>query len=93
MCQTLFRVGAVGDLGDGQLLDQFIADRNEVAFEVLLERHGPMVWGVCRRVLSDHHDAEEAFQAAFLALVVSAGSVSPRGRSATGSTVSPGALP
>lgn len=76
--QTLFRVGAVGDIGDGQLLEQFIANRNGAAFEVLLERHGPMVWGVCLRVLGDYHDAEEAFQAAFLALVRKAASVSPR---------------
>ena len=76
--QTLFRVGAVGDLGDGQLLEQFIATHNEAAFEVLLDRHGPMVWGICRRVLGDYHDAEEAFQAAFLTLVRKAASVSPR---------------
>ncbi len=76
--QTLFQLGAVGCLADGQLLEQFITDRNQEAFEVLLERHGPMVWGVCRRVLSDHHDAEEAFQCAFLTLARRAVSVSPR---------------
>src|SRR4051812_390149 len=54
--RTLFGVGALGTLSDGQLLDRFVARRDEVAFEVLMVRHGPMVWGVCRRVL---HDAED----------------------------------
>src|SRR5690348_148382 len=69
---TLFREGAVGGLTDRQLLDRFV-DRNdprrEAAFTILVERHGPMVWGVCRRALVDRHAAADAFQATFLVLV------------------------
>ena len=65
---TLFEVGIVGGLSDGQLLDRFVARREEAVFEAIVHRHGPMVWGVCRRVLRDHHDAEDAFQATFLVL-------------------------
>jgi len=69
---------AVGDLSDGQLLDAFIARGDDVAFKALLKRHGSMVLGVCRRILNNHHDAEDAFQATFLVLVRKARTITPR---------------
>src|SRR5215472_13087416 len=62
-------------LADGDLLERFLSQQDESAFEVLLRRHGPMVLNVCRRVLHDPHDAEDAFQATFLVLVKKAESV------------------
>jgi RNA polymerase sigma factor (sigma-70 family) len=72
---ALLRDGAA--VGDGELLGGFIDRCDEAALAALIERHGPMVWGVCRRLLS-HHDAEDAFQATFLVLVRKAVSVVPR---------------
>jgi RNA polymerase sigma factor (sigma-70 family) len=63
---------------DGELLNAFVQMRDEGALTVLVERHGPMVWGVCRRLLRAHQDAEDAFQATFLVLVRKAASLRDR---------------
>src|SRR5436305_13255306 len=62
-------------LPDRELLERFVGAREEAAFTVLIERHGPMVLGVCRRALPNFHDAEDACQATFLALARKAASV------------------
>ncbi|MDR3623167.1 MAG: sigma-70 family RNA polymerase sigma factor [Paludisphaera borealis] len=79
--RVLFNAGTVGGLTDGRLLERFTARDGEgadLAFAALVERHGPMVQRVCRSVLRDAHEAEDAFQATFLILAIKAGSI--RGR-------------
>src|SRR5262245_37674325 len=69
------RLRAALALPDDRLLERFALGRDEAAFEALLHRHGPLVLGVCRRVLFDAHAAEDAFQATFLVLARRAGSI------------------
>jgi len=73
---VLLRDGA--GLTDGQLLECYLSRGEDAALEALVRRHGPMVWGVCHRVLGNHHDAEDAFQATFLVLVRKASTIMPR---------------
>jgi RNA polymerase sigma factor (sigma-70 family) len=63
---------------DEHLLDSFALKRDEAAFEAIVARHGPLVWGVCRRVLRRDQDIEDAFQATFLVLVRKARSIRRR---------------
>ena len=76
----LFREGALGSLSDGQLLERFVASGSVAgsAFDVLVARHGPMVLGVCRRILHDAHAAEDAFQVTFLVLARRAAAIRQR---------------
>jgi RNA polymerase sigma factor (sigma-70 family) len=74
----LFEGESVAGLGEGELLARFVNRRDEAAFEALVTRLGPMVLGVARRMLSDPHDVDDAFQATFLVLVRRAGSIRDR---------------
>ena len=76
--QRLFDAGTVMALTDTQLLERFVTAGDEAAFEAILQRHGPMVLRVCRRVLDDPHDVDDAFQATFLILVKKARAIRDR---------------
>jgi RNA polymerase sigma factor (sigma-70 family) len=71
----LFARGTVTGLSEDELLDRFVVEHDEAAFAALVARHGPMVLGVCRRILRDERDVEDAFQATFLILVRRAGAI------------------
>ena len=77
--QRLFDEGTLTGLTDAQLLDRFLTGRDESAFAFLVARHGPMVLAVCRGVLRDRNDAEDAFQATFLVLFRKAGGLRAAG--------------
>ncbi len=72
LLEALLQERQLADLPDSQLLERFVRQRDEEAFAVLLQRHGPMVLGVCRCVLRHTEDAEDAFQATFLVLACKA---------------------
>jgi RNA polymerase sigma factor (sigma-70 family) len=74
----IFRGETVAGLSEWQLLERYLDCRDETAFEALVSRHGPMVLGVCRRMLADRTDVEDAFQATFLVLVRRARQLGPR---------------
>jgi RNA polymerase sigma factor (sigma-70 family) len=68
-------VDAFGGLTDAELLARYAGQREEAAFEAIVRRHGPLVLGVCRRILGDTHSADDAFQATFLILARKAGAI------------------
>ena len=76
--QTLRRVAerqSLADQSDAELLERFVAQREQAAFEVLVRRHGSIVLGVCRRQARNAHDADDAFQATFMTLARKAGAI------------------
>src|SRR5579871_6795095 len=68
-------LGTAVTLTEAELWERYVRDRDEAAFEMLVRRHGPMVLGVCRRILRNQQDAEDAFQATFLVFVRRATSI------------------
>ncbi len=76
----LFRRGTAAALSTGQLLERFVSQQDQDAFAALVDRLGPMVLGVCRRMLNDPCDVDDAFQATFLILVRKAGEIRDRER-------------
>lgn len=74
----LFSEGTMTGASESELLERFLSQRDEAAFEAILRRHGPMVLAICRRILADPNDVDDAFQATFLVLVKKAGSIRDR---------------
>jgi len=74
----IFRGETITGLSEWQLLERYLERQDEVAFEALVARHGPMVLGVCRRMLASQSDVDDAFQATFLVLVRRARQLGPR---------------
>jgi DNA-directed RNA polymerase specialized sigma24 family protein len=76
--ERLFGSGIATGSTDGQLLERFVHEREEAAFTALVDRHGAMVLRVCRQILGNEHDAQDASQAAFLVLARRASSIGRR---------------
>ncbi len=76
--ERIFVAGTVAGLSEGELLERFATRGDEAAFEAILARHGPMVLGICRQILRDPNDVDDAFQATFLVLVRKAGTLRRR---------------
>src|SRR5271169_4642856 len=74
----LFASGTATAAAEAELLERFVSQGDPAAFEVILQRHGPMVLRVCERVLDDPNDVDDAFQATFLILVKKAASIRDR---------------
>jgi RNA polymerase sigma factor (sigma-70 family) len=72
-------VSSCDEAEDAVLLERFVAARDESAFNALVQRHGPLVYGVCRRLLDDVNDADDVFQATFVVLAKKAGAIRKRG--------------
>lgn len=77
LCLLREHLATLDGATDRRLLDDFLAERDEAAFAELVRRYGPVVWGVCRRRLGNHQDAEDAFQATFLVLVRRGATMTP----------------
>src|SRR5580765_1337443 len=76
--RAMSATAALKDLPDALLLERFLAQRDEIAFTVLVRRHARLVWTVCRNVLHHEQDVEDALQASFLVLATKAGSIKKR---------------
>jgi hypothetical protein len=93
---NLVQAGSLVGLGEDELLGRFVEGKDARAFEVLIERHGPMVLTVCRHLLADPNDVEDAFQATFLLLIRKGSTIKRRGSLAAwlhGVACFPGHLP
>ena len=91
--RTLADRQASDSLSDQQLLERFLNERSEASFAALVQRHGPMVLRVCRRVLHHVQDAEDAFQATFLILAPTPVPFANPNRWEAGCTASPFTVP
>jgi len=79
----------LGDRSDGDLVHQFLEDRDEASLQAIVNRHGPMVYRVCWRILQHSQDAEDAFQATFLILAQKLRTVRKQASLPAGCTASP----